>query len=225
MLRNYYNMYKKYGFKLIYAYFFYSHFFDIKNRVDTHLWIPVDTLYDENNRYDDHNRYYLGSWSNIIKKTYSLADQFLGSNMDNYSFIDMGCGKGRVLLIWEQLIQKHKRNISLSGIDLNPTLIEIAKNNHRKMFNKEGDFSVQDVCNLSSVESMNENLIIYMFNPFGEPVIRKMLEQLTDKKVMIIYVNPLHPEPLLEYGYEEIYDQGGWHPILQIKVFTNHKIK
>ena len=106
-------------------------------------------------------------------------------------FIDLGCGKGRVVFFFSR--QKLKKSI---GVDSNQELIDIAKKNlaNFKLNNSPIEFINSDAANLQ----FKEETIFFMFNPFGAPTLKGVLKNIKDslavnpRSIHIIYYIPAH---------------------------------
>ena len=111
------------------------------------------------------------------------------------TFIDLGAGKGRAVLIAASLPFDN-----ITGVELSEKLADIAKENIKK-FPKENVRCKQiDIICLDVVEYdfPKGGLVIYLFNPFEEPVMEQVIENLrkayeADKRpVLVIYKHPLY---------------------------------
>jgi SAM-dependent methyltransferase len=110
------------------------------------------------------------------------------------TFIDIGCGKGRVLIVAADLgFEK------LIGIDLSPALIDVARANV--------ELGTKAACQLLCCDATHyefppDQLVIYMYNPFQAPVMQKVIANLEaslrvqPRKVFIIYSNPFEEKVL-----------------------------
>ena len=123
-------------------------------------------------------------------------------------FVDLGCGKGRVLLI------ASKFNIKkVIGIEFSPELYLIAQNNigncsSNNHFNTEKINIIQkDV--LEYVFNHHET-VFYLYNPFSNKILNMICDQIKGsliiniRRIIIIYVNPRFLEILIEKGFTQI---------------------
>ena len=106
------------------------------------------------------------------------------------SCIDIGSGLGRPLIV-----AKEKGFNNLYGVDISKELINLSKENFQKL-----DIEVQLFC--SDVDNFNfhiheKDLIVFLFNPFGERRMKKLIKKLKkrDSNSIVIYHNPKHLEP------------------------------
>ncbi len=117
-------------------------------------------------------------------------------------FIDVGCGKGRVALLAAGL--PFKRVI---GFDFSPALVEHARRNVERYTGPvQADIELV-VADAAEFEFPAEDLVVYMFDPFGPTVLRKFLANLAlaarsrAQRVVVIYYSP---------DYEDLFGQAGF---------------
>lgn len=114
---------------------------------------------------------------------------------DTYVFVDLGSGKGRALVMATEY--PFKRFV---GIDFSPELQEIARQNLARFRARTGSAQTFElhVGDAASFEFPPEPIALHLFNPFGEPVLRQVLDQLdaslreAPRDVLVFYKNPLH---------------------------------
>ena len=117
------------------------------------------------------------------------------------TFIDLGCGKGAALLL-----AKEYGFTTLVGVEFNPRLAEIARDNFARLASRTGSavgvsIITADACDFSfpSVPS-----VIFMYNPFGrasmDVVLRNLSASLGEspRDLTVVYVNPVHVRALDE---------------------------
>ena len=113
----------------------------------------------------------------------------------DFIFIDLGCGKGRTLLMAsDYAFQK------IVGVELLPTLVEIARANITKYAGEREPQCptievIQDDARNYSFPA--QPIIVYLFHPFPEPVLEAVLANLDDsvrrqpRPAYVIYHNPV----------------------------------
>jgi SAM-dependent methyltransferase len=111
-----------------------------------------------------------------------------------YTFIDIGSGKGRVLFVAAELPFR-----GVVGVEFSKTLHEEAVANlarHRHW--KQRCTAIESVhANAAEYEFPEENLVLYLFNPFGPEILGQMLENLRrslERKPRHVVVVMLWPE-------------------------------
>jgi len=128
------------------------------------------------------------------------ADQFhemiaaLGIDCGEFTFIDMGSGKGRALLLAAEYPFRR-----IIGVEILPELHAVAEQNFRRFKDeRQKCFQLQSWCgDARDFEFPDEPTLLYLFNPFYEPVLKDVLEKLRTslsdrpRKFVLLYVNPL----------------------------------
>jgi SAM-dependent methyltransferase len=117
----------------------------------------------------------------------------LPSDLHRYTFVDVGSGKGRIVLMAAQL--PFRRVI---GVELSAQLNEIAQRNLQRLpagLRKCGD--LQLICSdASDYEIPDEPTIVFLYNPFVGPLAEKFFQGVAKslrarpRDVRIIYRNP-----------------------------------
>lgn len=129
--------------------------------------------------------------------------QRAGLNFADFTFVDLGSGKGRTLLMASDYpFQK------IVGVEFLPSLHEIAEQNlgeykseSQKCFALESILGDATTFPLPGVP-----LIVYLFNPFPESGMRRMVENLetslarNPRPVYVLYHNPQLEHTFLENG-------------------------
>jgi SAM-dependent methyltransferase len=112
-------------------------------------------------------------------EVFALAMTRLPIHAESFSFVDIGCGKGRALI----LARDHGFR-RIIGVEVSSRLAKIARSNCPFAEIIESDALSW---NIPAVP-----LVIFMFNPFGEPVMREVANRIRSHKeeCFIIYINP-----------------------------------
>jgi SAM-dependent methyltransferase len=113
--------------------------------------------------------------------------------IESYSFIDIGCGKGRALLMASEY--KFQQAI---GVELHSSLAKVAQTNLETWKSAaRAQCPVQIVCQDATEFVFPKGpCLLYLFNPFAEPVVRHLIqrieEQFADRpgSLDLIYFNP-----------------------------------
>lgn len=208
--KDYISMYKARGWYLPYKYFFENHLFDIKRGIDTHVSLQKNDFEILENL--KHGVHYACSWESTVKKSSYKALQILIDDLKNFAFIDIGCGKGKVSIIWNEIANDQKISLDIYGIDYSKLLVDIAKKNHLKLFGNEGQFFCEDITSINFKKIKKNKLLIYLYNPFDEVLFKKLLDKLKYFFVCIIYVYPIYEKVLIKYNYNLAYKCNGKHP-------------
>jgi SAM-dependent methyltransferase len=104
-----------------------------------------------------------------------------------FAFVDLGCGKGRGLLL--AALEGFE---NLTGVEFSPALARVARKNLKKM-RLRGEVVVGDA---ATYVFRDEPTVVYMYNPFGKTVLRGVVEQIRRVRapLYVVYVNPVHAE-------------------------------
>jgi SAM-dependent methyltransferase len=113
----------------------------------------------------------------------------------NFSFVDFGSGKGRVLLLASKFPFKR-----IIGIEASPELCQCAQNNiERYRANDQRCKNITSLCiNAQEFEIPECDTILYFYNPFDAHILQPILNHIEDHcqnkpfRVIIIYTNPVH---------------------------------
>lgn len=125
-----------------------------------------------------------------------------GINYSDYIFIDMGSGKGRVILLASMLPFK-----KIIGVEFSESLITIARNNVSRFpeelqLCKDIEFLPMDASAYTFPDPA-EKFVLFMNNPFHEPVMEKVMNNLSKsfylnpRQLLVIYINPQF-SPIIE---------------------------
>ncbi len=112
--------------------------------------------------------------------------------------LDLGCGKGYLLKVFSKYQFK-----KVGGVEISKKLCGIAKRNLTKERIKNFKIYNANAMNFDKYDGYN---YIYMFNPFPSAVMKAVIENLNkanvdNKKITIIYHNPVHHMDIVEKGY------------------------
>ena len=129
----------------------------------------------------------------------------IGIDFPQFTFIDIGSGKGRVLLMASQY-PFHQ----VIGVELLPALHAIARQNIAK-FGKRRCANVESVCgNATEFAFPQGPILLYLFNPLGEVSLTRVIENLTislranPRPAYVIYHNALLGHVLLQAGWRKL---------------------
>lgn len=149
------------------------------------LTFPKDNI----NLYDDVLAYGATSYSRLKKMI-----KYLKLNKED-TFIDLGCGAGRpVFLAGTQRLKK------IIGIEIKKELVDFAKRNLRSL---KLNYTPIEIINTDvSTFDLKEGTVFFMFNPFGEKTLTKVIENIkknlatNPRKIRIVYYYPVYKDLL-----------------------------
>lgn len=121
-------------------------------------------------------------------------------DFSNYTFIDLGCGKGRTLLLASQFAFR-----KIVGVEMELALVETCRRNIGLYMKCAMPASSIEVLHMSAgnYEFPSGNIFLYLFNPFDEhimsQVVAKLLSAITSEPriVRVLYLHPNHVTSLL----------------------------
>lgn len=133
---------------------------------------------------------YQASWTSEVRQSFDITHRFLKDRFEQFSFVDVGCGKGKVNLIWQQELDRRGLTQRNSGVDYYEPLVTIARNNWKIMFpDRPSDFRVGDA-QTYDFRRHGTHLILYMFNPFSTMIMLPFIRNLKGWPTVLIYNVP-----------------------------------
>jgi hypothetical protein len=174
--------------------------FDLYYRVETRKLLEPEEM-DIGKAEAKQAKRYQGSHVRILRKAFRR----LNIDFADYHFIDLGCGKGRAMLIAS--IFGVKKCI---GIEISPTLQTICDLNINTFCRRTGaDKKAFEVFkgNVLDFRVTTPNNLVYLFNPFNmnvvEGVVKKLkCASLTPEADVILSINPRSDTVLKSVGYD-----------------------
>lgn len=128
----------------------------------------------------------------------------LEADLSQFSFVDLGAGKGRALILAAQLPFRR-----IIGVEFAAELAAAAKANiERLAATSPAARSIEVICGDATEYRFPDGpLLVYLFNPFGSAVIRPVAEKLmaswqqTPRPVVVIYMNAVHINDFIQAGW------------------------
>ncbi len=157
------------------------HPFDTAHGVDTSGLIPAGDLLTGHPN-DDHVTAYYGVAPSILR---TLVDDWQATKpphpINKYTFIDFGAGKGRAMLVASELPFRQ-----IIGIELNPTLADIAQTNlDHWVASHASDPTAPRLAPIRLLEQdaltfdfPKTPCIAFLFHPFEAPVLKLLLRRI-----------------------------------------------
>lgn len=173
-----------------------------KYRLNT---IKIDRLHDQNIASENltHASIYQASSYYLVEKAFT----FLQDEKANFSLVDFGCGKGRVIIVAAYFGFKR-----ITGVDFSCNLCLEAELNIEKIavFFPDNVFNI--ICaDAAYYQIEKDQNCFFFFNPFDEVVLLRVVKNILSslkenpRKIYVVYLNPLHKEIFLSAGFEEKY--------------------
>ena len=191
------------GVRFLMVYFRESVWFDLRHGTSTSARVPKDEQTitgDETER--GNGLLYVASFTSVTLRSVGIARRILGpERFADSQFVDLGCGKGKALLVHALRGGASQRRASI-GIEYDPTLAELARSNIRKCGLSEKMVSVvtDSATNLARHVTAG-TLIVYIYNSFQGATMRQVLSEMEAFPHVLIYVDPVEREMLSEHGY------------------------
>jgi hypothetical protein len=149
--------------------------------VDTSGLVPAKHLVTGHAN-DEHVTAYYGVAPSILRALINQWRETIPAHpISSYTFIDIGAGKGRGLLVASEY---HFRRVI--GIELNPTLADIARGNVAHWTaSHAADSTAASLAPIKVLEQdalefefPNSPLLLFLFHPFEAPVLRQLLRRI-----------------------------------------------
>ena len=205
------------GLLLPIQYFFQNHLFDIIRGTDTHFRLDKDD-YKEHPEDFDTGVLYMSSVTKEVKNALEIVKKEAKSQFFDFQFFDLGCGKGKTILIYSELYGKSAVHKAI-GIDYYKPLIIIAQNNLELSDKTEFAMSVNDDARNFSKYCTSTRIIIYLYNPFGENILKDILESSREKEIFLIYTDPEFSDLVINNGFKQIFSKKGHYPNRTTSIF------
>jgi hypothetical protein len=188
---------------------FMRHPFDLEHGVQTSGLVHGRHLVT-GHPHDEHSTAYYGIAPSVLQK---LCARWRKSPLlvppEDYSFIDIGAGMGRGLLIASQM-----RFREVIGVEIHPDLAEIAQQNvDRWVASGRARSPMRMVCqDVTTFQFPAHPCVAYMFNPFREPVLRALFDHIAEafanrpNQLDILYANDELADIFAAYpGWTEVW--------------------
>ena len=132
------------------------------------------------------------------------------NNYSDYTFIDLGSGKGRVLLIAQEYGFRR-----VVGVEFRQQLHERALQNARNWRRGNTRSSPVEFLNMNARDYIfpDENLVVYFFNPFGDEIMRALMDRLDasiarcPRDVFVVMIYPEHASVIETISRLRLYKQ------------------
>jgi SAM-dependent methyltransferase len=143
----------------------------------------IDLIHDPTESVSERTHYYADSGGIEFDK---IMTNFHVSPGD--AIVDFGCGKGGILIS----LSKYPFS-KIAGVEISPELVEIAKNNVKKLKIKNVEI---ECCDASDFKELKEYNYFYFFDPFPCVVMKDVINNIeksileNPRKITLIYLNP-----------------------------------
>ncbi|MFM0070207.1 methyltransferase domain-containing protein [Paraburkholderia sediminicola] len=164
------------------------HPFDRRYGTDTSGYVPAEELL-ANESFRDHAFPYAGSQPSVLRLALAALPP-----VDSCTFLDLGCGKGRALLVASEFPFR-----DICGVELSPPLAEIARRNAAIIAQRYPQRTAVRLAvgDASTFPLPAGDLVLFLYNPFGAELIAKVVAGVEaalaaeHRSVYIAYYNPV----------------------------------
>lgn len=175
--------------------------YDYYHRVDTTAYLNCNMMGVYKSSIKSANRYE-GSNYRIFHKVFEK----LNRDWSKYTFVDLGAGKGRCMMMASKYNFK-----KIIGIEFSQKLADICSNNIAKFCNQNVNLLKFEVLNIDVLEYdfAQSPALYYMYNPFDGVVLREVLNKMIslrphNSQDLIVYLNPVRSFHLELLGFKKI---------------------
>jgi SAM-dependent methyltransferase len=175
--------------------------FDVWNATETSIEVSSDTA-DLCKRYGRHEACNPLIFVELLQR--------IRPDVQTSTFLDVGAGKGRALL----LAARHGFS-KVIGVELSPDLCAVAERNITKYLRRHPGSRIEVHCaDAAGFDIPIEVNVAFFFNPFGRDVMRSVLDHIGEsigrypRDFYIVYLNPRHEDLFVAAGFLPLYRQG-----------------
>lgn len=135
----------------------------------------------------------------------------IGGDLHEFAFIDLGCGKGRALLLAADWPFKR-----LIGVEFSQKLCDVAERNleiFRAAGHLHGRHAEVHCIDASAFRYPPEPLVVFLFDPFGPSVLKLVIDQLkaslaaSPRACLVAYHLPMHADLFLSASFKTVAHQ------------------
>jgi 16S rRNA G966 N2-methylase RsmD len=167
--------------------------------------VKVDTL--QNQKIKSENLKHASIYQATNYFLIEHAFDFLKNEEVNLHLVDYGSGKGRIMVVAAYYGFK-----KITGIDFSKSLCNEAEINIEKIKLGFPSVDFEIICDDAVNYSIkNDDTVFFFFNPFDEVVMLQVVKNIlaslkkNERKIYVVYVNPLQQGIFLSAGFEEEY--------------------
>jgi len=165
--------------------------FDRRRGTETVTNVNVDELCDEVDLtgYESDNELYAGTPSLLFE---ALHAPLAGQARDDLTYIDIGCGKGRMLVQASEAGFGH-----VIGVEFAPRLAAMARANMQAALGEDNTRWQVDDADARTYKYPEGDIVLFLYNPFDPPVFELFLTNLLadlaerPRQLMLIYNHPI----------------------------------
>ena len=188
------------------------HPFDELHDVDTHGLVYGESLFDHRGRtaQSEAAQYWVTGYYGVAPSAFQAALQKLDLPWDDFTFVDIGCGKGRAMLL---ALQHPFREVV--GVELAPTLAAVAVQNmgrFRAVWRQTHVPTRVIIGDAAQFDLPSGPLLLFLYHPFSGPVMKQFIAHVKaavktePREVYLLYANPeLAPDIVATPGFQQLW--------------------
>jgi hypothetical protein len=168
--------------------------FDARYGTDTVRQVAVAAMQDVPMELAEHAVHYEATAIPKLRCALAVVKQQLGPALGNFTFVDIGSGKGLAVMLASRAGFRR-----VYGVEMSRELHLIAESNKQLFLVQHPDAApIHLVCmDALQYELPAGDLVIYLYNPFSAVLMAGFIARLTtidgaNRRVLLAYVNPLH---------------------------------
>jgi SAM-dependent methyltransferase len=144
----------------------------------------------------------------VVGAVLDAVDRALGPAVGAATLVDLGCGKGRVLLIAAE--RSFHRVI---GVEVRAALVDVCRNNLTRFALRHPERRAPEVVwgDASEIVLPAGTRVLYLYNPFPPGTLAAVLRKEQGPDVWLAYVHPLDESIAISAGFREV-DRGAGDP-------------
>lgn len=199
------------GVRFLWDYFRESIWFDLCHGTSTFARVPkTEQVIDSSKDEEENGLLYVASFTSVTFNTVKHAETALGPDRASAAqFVDLGCGKGKALLVYAKYFGAAGRPPAL-GIEYDPVLANLARENVTKVpFAQDKVQVITDSATNLRQHIETDVAIIYLYNSFQGETLDGTLDSLKGLPHVLIYVDPAERWKLPEQGYTIVAENKG----------------
>ncbi|MCX6460771.1 MAG: hypothetical protein NTZ03_10735 [Actinobacteria bacterium] len=206
------------GWRLPYTHFREAHAFDLRRGTDTATRLAREQ-YDAEGDTFEHSTFYGAAWTSVIEQWFDWVAERVGPELSSRTFVDIGCGKGKVLIVWAEKAARSGASMPICGIEYYAPLADIARSNIEHVGLAERiEVITADALNVDP-EVYGRRPVVFLFNPFDADVMRPFIERVAALDPLVIYANPVHGDVFEQRGFNCLHETSGWHNGLLVRAY------
>lgn len=210
-LSDYWRMLLARGPRMPWRYFREAHLFDLVHGTDTHERVTLDRFDERPEGAFEHGVLYMCSWTSEVIRSLRVVRAMLGERFERHAFVDIGCGKGKVPIVWSRECARLGLAQRIVGIDYIGSFVRTARRNAARLEAADIAFVQADAAAFDYT-TIGNPLIVYLYNPFDATLLERVLRRLRALDTVLVYNNPVHADVPVAAGWRPVHERRGFHP-------------